>query len=75
LFPSNEEAIISAVQKLSPSVVNVSTVRLVHDSFFRTVLEELDKKITCTCSNLGEHLDREGRCPLGLFVKRSGRSN
>jgi hypothetical protein len=37
LLPVNEDEIIKAVQKLTPVIVNVSTVRLVRDSFFRTV--------------------------------------
>ncbi len=37
MIPLDEGAVISAVQKISPSVVNVSTIRLMHDYFFRTV--------------------------------------
>ena len=37
MIPLDEGAVIAAVEKISPSVVNVSTIRLMHDYFFRTV--------------------------------------
>ena len=37
LLPVNQDEIIRAVEKLTPVIVNVSTVRLVRDSVFRTV--------------------------------------
>lgn len=37
MIPLDEGAVISAVEKIRPSVVNVSTIRLMHDYFFRTV--------------------------------------
>jgi S1-C subfamily serine protease len=37
LLPSLQESIIKAVEKVSPSVVNVSTVKIVHDALFRAV--------------------------------------
>ncbi|MEM3061376.1 MAG: trypsin-like peptidase domain-containing protein [Candidatus Bathyarchaeia archaeon] len=37
MLPAFQEAIIKAVEKVSPSVVNVSTVKLVHYDLFRTI--------------------------------------
>jgi S1-C subfamily serine protease len=37
LLPSLQESVIKAVEKVSPSVVNVSTVKIVHDALFRAI--------------------------------------
>ncbi|MEM3570460.1 MAG: trypsin-like peptidase domain-containing protein [Candidatus Bathyarchaeia archaeon] len=37
MLPSIQESIIKTVEKVSPSVVNVSTVRIVHDAFFHAI--------------------------------------
>ncbi len=37
MIPLDEGVIVAAVEKVSPSVVNVSTIRVLHDYFFRTV--------------------------------------
>ena len=37
LLPVNEDEIIKAVEKLTPAIVNVSTVKLIRDTVFRTV--------------------------------------
>lgn len=37
MLPNSESDIISSVEKVSPSVVNVNTIRLVHDYFYNIV--------------------------------------
>ena len=37
MLPSLQESVIKAVEKVSPSVVNVSTVKIVHDALFRAI--------------------------------------